>query len=87
MIKAFTTGSPHTNTIVTTAEIESGFVAKDDLVLFRCSPAASCSAPFQTEASMDSSRNGRRDPKCPSARLLRMVREDTGTHNEGATCA
>ncbi|GFT75814.1 uncharacterized protein TNCV_851201 [Trichonephila clavipes] len=34
-----------------------------------------------------STRNGRRDPKCPSARRLRMVREDTGAPNEGATCA
>ncbi|GFV01943.1 uncharacterized protein TNCV_4978941 [Trichonephila clavipes] len=31
--------------------------------------------------------NGRRSPKCPSARRLRMVREDTGAPNEGATCA
>ncbi|GFT27616.1 hypothetical protein TNCV_3569971 [Trichonephila clavipes] len=30
-----------------------------------------------------STRNGRRDPKCTSARCLRMVR-DTGTPNEGA---
>ncbi|GFS76230.1 hypothetical protein TNCV_4667781 [Trichonephila clavipes] len=30
-----TTGFPHTNTVVITAEIESGFVAKDDLVPFR----------------------------------------------------
>ncbi|GFT70689.1 uncharacterized protein NPIL_301691 [Nephila pilipes] len=30
--------------------------------------------------------NGRRDPKCPSARCLRMVREDTGAPSEGATC-
>ncbi|GFV41393.1 uncharacterized protein TNCV_3090031 [Trichonephila clavipes] len=34
-----------------------------------------------------STRNGRNDPKCPSARRLRMVREDTGTPSEGATCA
>ncbi|GFS96637.1 uncharacterized protein TNCV_3944151 [Trichonephila clavipes] len=27
-------------------------------------------------------RNGHRDPKCPSARRLRMVREDTGVSNE-----
>ncbi|GFV73520.1 uncharacterized protein TNCV_1775481 [Trichonephila clavipes] len=33
-----------------------------------------------------STRNGRRDPKCPSARRLRMVREDTGALCEGATC-
>ncbi|GFX96991.1 uncharacterized protein TNCV_1997231 [Trichonephila clavipes] len=34
-----------------------------------------------------STRNGRHDPKCPSARRLRMVREDTGAPNEGVTCA
>ncbi|GFV37606.1 uncharacterized protein TNCV_4982281 [Trichonephila clavipes] len=31
--------------------------------------------------------NGRRDPKCPSARHLRIVRENTRTPSEGATCA
>ncbi|GFW64830.1 hypothetical protein TNCV_3066871 [Trichonephila clavipes] len=51
-IEAFITESPHTNTIVPTAEIESGFVAKDDLAPFRCSLASSCAAPLQTEASM-----------------------------------
>ncbi|GFW06016.1 uncharacterized protein TNCV_4478101 [Trichonephila clavipes] len=34
-----------------------------------------------------SSRKARRDPKCPSARRLRMVREDTGAPSQGATCA
>ncbi|GFU28812.1 uncharacterized protein TNCV_469611 [Trichonephila clavipes] len=34
-----------------------------------------------------STRNGHHDPKCPSARHLRMVREDTGTLSEGATYA
>ncbi|GFT23359.1 uncharacterized protein TNCV_2016441 [Trichonephila clavipes] len=34
-----------------------------------------------------STRNGRRDPKCPSARCLRMVPEDTGAPNEDATSA
>ncbi|GFV96910.1 uncharacterized protein TNCV_4351231 [Trichonephila clavipes] len=34
-----------------------------------------------------STRKERRDPKCPSARRLRMVREDTGASSEGATCA
>ncbi|GFS78109.1 uncharacterized protein TNCV_4548951 [Trichonephila clavipes] len=48
----FTTGSPHTNTIVITAEIESGFFAKDELVPFRCSPVSSCTASLQTEESM-----------------------------------
>ncbi|GFU56402.1 transposable element Tcb1 transposase [Trichonephila clavipes] len=33
-----------------------------------------------------STSNGRRYPKCPLARRLRMVREDTGAPNEGATC-
>ncbi|GFV59719.1 hypothetical protein TNCV_1907901 [Trichonephila clavipes] len=51
-IEAFRTGSPHTNTIVITSEIESGFVAKDDLVPFRCSLVSLCVAPLQTEASM-----------------------------------
>ncbi|GFT34061.1 hypothetical protein TNCV_4385041 [Trichonephila clavipes] len=83
-IEAFTTRSPHTNTIVITAEIESGFarVAKDDLVPCSCSPVSSCVAPFQTEALMEgvkgSTRNGRRDPKCPSSRRLCMVQKDTG---------
>ncbi|GFS93044.1 uncharacterized protein TNCV_532471 [Trichonephila clavipes] len=34
-----------------------------------------------------STRNGCRDPKCSSARRLRMVRENTGASKEGATCA
>ncbi|GFW79776.1 uncharacterized protein TNCV_2589961 [Trichonephila clavipes] len=34
-----------------------------------------------------STHNGRRDPKCPSARRLRMVLEDTSAPCEGATCA
>ncbi|GFW22465.1 uncharacterized protein TNCV_2169991 [Trichonephila clavipes] len=33
-----------------------------------------------------SASNGCCDPKCLSARCLRMVREDTGAPNEGATC-
>ncbi|GFW58810.1 hypothetical protein TNCV_4046491 [Trichonephila clavipes] len=32
---------------------------------------------------MGSTRNGHSDPKCPSTRHLRMVREDTGAPNEG----
>ncbi|GFX12827.1 uncharacterized protein TNCV_1975651 [Trichonephila clavipes] len=31
--------------------------------------------------------NGHHDSKSPSARHFHMVREDTGTPNEGATCA
>ncbi|GFV83271.1 uncharacterized protein TNCV_1899971 [Trichonephila clavipes] len=34
-----------------------------------------------------STRNGHRDPKCPSARRLRMVQGDTGAPDEGFTCA
>ncbi|GFY18221.1 uncharacterized protein TNCV_2046271 [Trichonephila clavipes] len=34
-----------------------------------------------------STRNGHRDPKCPSARRLRMLREDTGGPDAGATYA
>ncbi|GFW10378.1 histone acetyltransferase p300 [Trichonephila clavipes] len=34
-----------------------------------------------------STRNGRLNPKCPSARLLRMVREDTKAPSEVSTCA
>ncbi|GFY19604.1 uncharacterized protein TNCV_4647761 [Trichonephila clavipes] len=90
-IEAFTTGPPHTNTIVFTAEIESGFVAKDDLIPFHCSTVSSCAARLQRRRRWlgvkGSTRNGRRDPKCPSARCLRLVREDTGVPNEGATCA
>ncbi|GFU63578.1 uncharacterized protein TNCV_4256191 [Trichonephila clavipes] len=90
-IEAFITGSPHTNTIVITADIQSGFVAKADLVPFRCSSVSSCAAPLQTETSMGGrqgfARNRHRDPKYPSARRLRMVREDTGAPNEGATYA
>ncbi|GFW66612.1 uncharacterized protein TNCV_1370451 [Trichonephila clavipes] len=44
--------SPRGLTIVIAAEIESGFVAKDDLVPFRCSPVSSYTAPLQTEVSM-----------------------------------
>ncbi|GFW82049.1 uncharacterized protein TNCV_771781 [Trichonephila clavipes] len=32
-----------------------------------------------------STRNGRRDSKCPSARHIRMVREDKGAFSEGST--
>ncbi|GFY36353.1 uncharacterized protein TNCV_3450561 [Trichonephila clavipes] len=34
-----------------------------------------------------STRNGFRDPKCPSARRIRKAGEDTGAPNKGATCA
>ncbi|GFV61372.1 uncharacterized protein TNCV_445881 [Trichonephila clavipes] len=34
-----------------------------------------------------STRNGCRNPKCPSSERLCMVREDTGAPSEGAPCA
>ncbi|GFW31640.1 uncharacterized protein TNCV_4683131 [Trichonephila clavipes] len=34
-----------------------------------------------------STRNERHNPRCPSARCLRMFREDTEARIEGATCA
>ncbi|GFU40045.1 uncharacterized protein TNCV_3348061 [Trichonephila clavipes] len=34
-----------------------------------------------------STRHGRRDRKCPSAKRLHIVRENTGASSEGATCA
>ncbi|GFW87086.1 uncharacterized protein TNCV_1923121 [Trichonephila clavipes] len=34
-----------------------------------------------------STRNGRRDPQCPSARRFRIIREDTGASKEVALCA
>ncbi|GFU00245.1 uncharacterized protein TNCV_802041 [Trichonephila clavipes] len=52
MIEAFTTGSLHTNKIAITTEIESGFVAKDNLVPFCYSRVSLCAAPLQTEASI-----------------------------------
>ncbi|GFX49684.1 hypothetical protein TNCV_1637221 [Trichonephila clavipes] len=48
----FITGSLPTSTIVITAEIEYGFLAKDDLVPFHCSPVSSCVTPHQTKSSM-----------------------------------
>ncbi|GFX74404.1 uncharacterized protein TNCV_3453521 [Trichonephila clavipes] len=42
--------------IFITAEIDSGFIAKDDLVPFRCSPISSCATPLHTEASMEDTR-------------------------------
>ncbi|GFU56413.1 uncharacterized protein TNCV_2609351 [Trichonephila clavipes] len=36
---------------------------------------------------LGSTRNGHRDPKCPSSRHLRMVGKDTGVPYEGAICA
>ncbi|GFW51002.1 hypothetical protein TNCV_3592841 [Trichonephila clavipes] len=140
-IEAFTTGSSHPNTIVITAEIEYGFVAKNDLVPFSCEdcggpvvkvsdqgghvissnpvplksrrviqrctlnlsraerppvdvvvrrgkggmPAQHHSKPRRRWVGV--TRNGRRVPKCSSARRFWIFREDTGAPSKGATFA
>ncbi|GFY01197.1 uncharacterized protein TNCV_5076641 [Trichonephila clavipes] len=98
MIEAFTTGSPLTNTIVITGEIESGFVANPDSISPVGDRFHSAAVQFSRAwhhskrrrrwlGNKGSTCNGRSDPKCPSARRLRMVREDTGAPDVGATCA
>ncbi|GFW51915.1 hypothetical protein TNCV_1188461 [Trichonephila clavipes] len=42
-------GTTHDHTIVITTQIESTFVAENDLVPFCCSPVPSCVTPLQTE--------------------------------------
>ncbi|GFW63641.1 hypothetical protein TNCV_4329291 [Trichonephila clavipes] len=83
--------SPHTNTIVITAEIESGLVAKDDLVPFHCSAVSSCVAPLQTRRRRwvdvkGSTRNGRRDPNVFQPGAFVWFGK-TQAPREGATCA
>ncbi|GFV70540.1 uncharacterized protein TNCV_4957891 [Trichonephila clavipes] len=73
--------------------MESGFVTKDDLIPFLCSPISSSEVPLQTDSSMGgrqvkgSTRNGHHDPKYSSARRLRMARKDTGAPSESTTYA
>ncbi|GFU07074.1 hypothetical protein TNCV_2993231 [Trichonephila clavipes] len=55
------------------------FIAKDDLVPFRCSPISSCTAPPKRRrwwASWAAHVMGAAIPNVLSARRLRMVRED-----------
>ncbi|GFT83066.1 hypothetical protein TNCV_629011 [Trichonephila clavipes] len=47
-IEVSTTWSTHTSTLVIISEIETGFIAKDVLVPFHCSPVST----LQAEASM-----------------------------------
>ncbi|GFV93139.1 uncharacterized protein TNCV_2552301 [Trichonephila clavipes] len=79
--------APHT----ITPEIESQFVAKKDLVLFRCSTVSRAFHHSKRRRRWvgvkGSTRNWRRDPQSPLAKRLRMVREDTRASSEGATCA
>ncbi|GFX28336.1 uncharacterized protein TNCV_596491 [Trichonephila clavipes] len=84
-------GSPHTNTIVITTEIESGFIAKDDW--FHSTVVQFPRARYHSKrwrrwvGVKGSTRIGCRDSKCPSTRRLRMVRENTWAPSEGSTCA
>ncbi|GFX48121.1 hypothetical protein TNCV_4114561 [Trichonephila clavipes] len=91
IIEAFTMGPPHTNTIVITAQIESGFFAGYDLFPFRRSPIPLGVTPHSTEASVGGCVNagtsiGRRDTRCLSALQLETVREETGDCSEEAAC-
>ncbi|GFV06261.1 hypothetical protein TNCV_4589201 [Trichonephila clavipes] len=73
----------HTNTIVITVEIESEFVAENDLVPFRCGIVSLVARHHSKRRRRWMGvkgahlHTGRHDPKCPSARRLRTVREDT----------
>ncbi|GFX77556.1 uncharacterized protein TNCV_4026061 [Trichonephila clavipes] len=83
---------PHTNTIVITAEIESGY-ASLKTTWFHSTAIQFPRARHHSKRRRrwvgvkGSTRNRCYDSKCPSARLFRMVREDTGAPSEGATCA
>ncbi|GFW75646.1 uncharacterized protein TNCV_4428291 [Trichonephila clavipes] len=89
--KAVLRRSQHTNTIVITVGIESGFVAKDDLVPFRCNPVSSCVAPLQMEASMGGCQ--RQHTKwAPRSQMSFSQAPSYGSRrhrgpSEGATCA
>ncbi|GFW44112.1 uncharacterized protein TNCV_3854731 [Trichonephila clavipes] len=86
--------TPHTITpavgVVRRCKAKAGLRCspRDDLVPFHCTRARHHSKRRRRWVGVKgSTRNGLRDPKCPSARLLRMIREDTGAPNEGATYA
>ncbi|GFU79530.1 hypothetical protein TNCV_2915901 [Trichonephila clavipes] len=77
-IVAFTTGTPHTNTVVCTALIES----ENDLI-----PVADQSRRVRHHSKrrhrwvgvIGSARNGCRKTRCPPTRRHEMVREGTGS--------
>ncbi|GFW39702.1 uncharacterized protein TNCV_3188731 [Trichonephila clavipes] len=79
------------NTIVITADIESGF-ASLKMTRFHSIAVQFPHAWHHSKRRRrcvgfkDSTCMGSRDPKCPPTRNLRMV-EDTGAPSEGATCA
>ncbi|GFX53358.1 uncharacterized protein TNCV_2945981 [Trichonephila clavipes] len=87
----FTTGSPHKNTIAITAEIDLDLSLKTNW--FNSTAVQFPRTQHHSKRRRGwvgvkgSTRNGRRDPKCPSARRLRMVRENTRAPSEDATSA
>ncbi|GFT46369.1 uncharacterized protein TNCV_3127161 [Trichonephila clavipes] len=66
--------------IVITGEIESEFVAKDDLVPFRCSPVSLFTAPLQTVASRVA------HVMCPAITNVLQPGAFIWFDSEGATC-
>ncbi|GFX90462.1 uncharacterized protein TNCV_2073401 [Trichonephila clavipes] len=84
-------GSPYTNTIVFTAVVELDSSLKT--IWFHSNAVQFPRVRHHYKQRhrwvgvKGSTRNGHRDPKCPSSRRLRMVREDTGVPSGGATCA
>ncbi|GFU26390.1 uncharacterized protein TNCV_2507081 [Trichonephila clavipes] len=91
-IEVITTGSLHENRIVIIAEIESGF-ASLKIIWFHSIAVQFPRArhPYKRRRRWvgvkGSTRDGCRDPKCPSARSLRMVRVNKGPPSKGATYA
>ncbi|GFW76254.1 uncharacterized protein TNCV_3800891 [Trichonephila clavipes] len=90
-IEPITTGSSYTNTIVIAAEIESGLGSLKTTWYHSAAVqiARACHHSKRRRRWVGvkcSTRNGHRDPKCPSTRLFRMVREDTEVPNEGSPC-
>ncbi|GFX28748.1 hypothetical protein TNCV_4249871 [Trichonephila clavipes] len=86
MIEEFTTGSPYKNTNVITAEIESEFARARRLrgpgsILLQSSLHVRGTTPnggVEWVVFKCSTRNRRRDLKCPSTRRIRMVRKYIG---------
>ncbi|GFW81870.1 uncharacterized protein TNCV_2885441 [Trichonephila clavipes] len=79
------------NTIVITAEIESGFGVLKTTWFHSAAvqfPRVQrhCKRRRRWVGVKGRAGKGCRDPKCSSARHLRMVRKNTGAPNEGATC-
>lgn len=84
-IKMFTTGPLQTYTVIITTHIVSWFVAEDVPFLFHSVAVRSRRAWHYFKRKrrwagvIGSARNGRRDTKCPSPRLLATLRPDQGS--------